>query len=205
MRGTLTRVETATPAAALTFDDGPDPQATPAILDVLARHGARATFFMVGRRAAAHPDVVAAVRRAGHSIGIHGWSHRALPDLSWADRSRELRHAIRTLAPTCRLMRPPYGRQTAWTHLHARLLGQRVVAWSVDVDDCSATDADDLAGRLMARVQPGDIVLPHDGLIDRDGADRASRGEGGQRPASGVSSPLPRFVRTTAPRSCCAT
>src|SRR5262249_10022005 len=72
------RGPSASDVAALTFDDGPDPQWTPRVLDVLAARGARATFFLIGRRAAAAPDIVRAIADAGHEIANHTWSHSSL-------------------------------------------------------------------------------------------------------------------------------
>lgn len=74
--GTVVRVQTSEPALALTFDDGPDPVGTPELLKILRKHGAKATFFMVGASAVRHRDVVEEVSRAGHVIGNHTWDHR---------------------------------------------------------------------------------------------------------------------------------
>ena len=75
----MTSVVTAEPAAALTFNDGPDPHWTPRVLEVLERHPARATFSMIGDAAAAYPDLVRRVASMGHAVGDHTWDHRALP------------------------------------------------------------------------------------------------------------------------------
>ena len=97
---------------ALTFDDGPDPEHTPRLLEVLARHGAKATFFMVGARAARHPELVARVAAEGHEIGNHGWDHPSLPALPSAAVAGQLERTRAVLAPHGQaLMRPPYGHQ----------------------------------------------------------------------------------------------
>ena len=83
--GTVTGVRTSAPAAALTLDDGPDPETTPAVLDLLGRAGAKATFFLVGARAARHPELVARIAAEGHAVGNHGWDHPALPTLAPAE------------------------------------------------------------------------------------------------------------------------
>jgi peptidoglycan/xylan/chitin deacetylase (PgdA/CDA1 family) len=170
MIGTVTRVETAHPVIALTFDDGPDPAVTNDLLDVLDAFGAKATFFMVGRAAHAHRDVVERAARAGHEIGNHTWSHEALPALSLRAQRREIERGARALAPFgSRLLRPPYGQQSRLSHLVARAHGHTVVAWSLAVHDWSLDTPDAIADRVAARVRPGDIVLLHDGLVDRDG------------------------------------
>ena len=92
---------------ALTFDDGPDPEHTPRLLEVLARHGAKATFFMVGARAARHPELVARVAAEGHEIGNHGWDHPSLPALPSAAVAEQLERTRAVLAPHGQaLMRP---------------------------------------------------------------------------------------------------
>jgi peptidoglycan/xylan/chitin deacetylase (PgdA/CDA1 family) len=158
-------VRTAEDAVALTFDDGPDPETTPVLLDLLARHGARATFFLVGARAARHPELVARIAAEGHEIGNHSWDHPSLPTLDAAGQADQISRTAAVLAPHGgRLMRPPYGDQTFRTHRIARRLGCRVVLWSVNGGDWRGEDADTLAERLIARVGPGAIVLLHDSL-----------------------------------------
>lgn len=158
-------VRTQAQAIALTFDDGPDPATTPVLLDLLARHGARATFFLIGARAARHPELVARIAAEGHEIGNHSWDHPSLPALDAAGQAGQISRTAAVLAPHGgRLMRPPYGDQTLRTHRIARRLGFRVVLWSVNGGDWRGEDADTLAGRLIARVGPGAIVLLHDSL-----------------------------------------
>jgi peptidoglycan/xylan/chitin deacetylase (PgdA/CDA1 family)/glycosyltransferase involved in cell wall biosynthesis len=158
-------VRTKAQAIALTFDDGPDPATTPVLLDLLARHGARATFFLVGARAARHPELVARIAAEGHEIGNHSWDHPSLPTLDAAGQADQISRTAAVLAPHGgRLMRPPYGDQTFRTHRIARRLGCRVVLWSVNGGDWRGEDADTLAERLIARVGPGAIVLLHDSL-----------------------------------------
>lgn len=75
LTGTVTNFLTEEPLVALTFDDGPDPVVTPALLEILAAHNAKATFFMTGENAVKHPELVEAVRGGGHAIGNHSWDH----------------------------------------------------------------------------------------------------------------------------------
>jgi len=163
--GTVVSARTQVRAAALTFDDGPDPVHTPRLLEVLRRHGARATFFMVGAQAARHPDLVARVAAEGHEIGNHSWDHPSLPLLDGAAVADQLRRAQAALAPHGgALMRPPYGHQTLVTFLCARRLGYRVVAWSVLGEDWRDDPADAIARRVLAGLTPGAIILLHDNL-----------------------------------------
>ena len=88
--GTLTHVRTDRHVAALTFDDGPDPDHTPTLLDILADHGAAGTFFVVGDQAAEHRDLLSDIAGRGHAIGNHTWDHRSMPGLTGAERREQL-------------------------------------------------------------------------------------------------------------------
>jgi peptidoglycan/xylan/chitin deacetylase (PgdA/CDA1 family) len=163
--GTMVGVRTADPVAALTFDDGPDPQSTPQLLDLLARHGARATFFLLGRRAERHPDLVARIAAEGHAVGNHSWDHPSLPRLSGPEIAIQLRRTAAALGdPRPRLMRPPYGDQSLASHLVARRQGYAVIAWSVVGADWLDDDGPTIAARILAGLRPGGIVLLHDSL-----------------------------------------
>lgn len=163
--GTVVSVRTQAQVAALTFDDGPDPVHTPQVLDVLRRHGARATFFMVGAQAARHPGLVARIAAEGHEIGNHSWDHPSLPLLGGAAVTDQLRRAQAALGPHGgALMRPPYGHQNLATFLRARRLGLRVVAWSVLGGDWRDDPSDAIARRVQDGLAPGAIILLHDNL-----------------------------------------
>jgi peptidoglycan/xylan/chitin deacetylase (PgdA/CDA1 family) len=165
--GTLTSVTTTAPVAALTFDDGPDPASTPRLLELLARHRARATFFMVGLAAQDHPELVRQVAQAGHAIGNHSWDHPSFPLIAGRERREQLRAAARALAPHGRrLFRPPYGHQDTASRLDALRLGYEVVTWTVAVVDWEAKSADWMAERMVSQVRPGAILLLHDALFD---------------------------------------
>jgi peptidoglycan/xylan/chitin deacetylase (PgdA/CDA1 family) len=164
--GPITHVATAEPMAALTFDDGQHPVFTPWLLDVLARHRARATFFMVGAAARRWPELVAQVRDAGHVVGNRRYHHApiALLDRHW--RRREIRACQRVLEPwSPRLFRAPYGRVTVGVSVDAFLMGHQTVACSVDVGDWWDADADRMASELARRVVPGSVVLLHDDIV----------------------------------------
>ena len=150
---------------ALTFDDGVDPL-TRAYVDVLDHHGARATFFVIGRTAEDHGDELREMARRGHEVASHGYTHRRFTRMTGA----ELREALaRTSAllpegPGRSLVRPPHGSTTAWSLVRCARAGYRTVLWSRDPDDGSVRSAEEVAARLVPeRVRPGDIVLLHEG------------------------------------------
>ncbi len=169
--GTIVRVDTAEPALALTFDDGPDTEETPRVLDLLAAHGARATFFMVGKRAAAHPELVERVAAAGHAIANHSWDHTSFLHLDGAGRRDQLLRTAAALAPHATpLFRPPFGEQSVRSLLDVRRAGYRVIAWDVVPEDWR-DDADELlVARTLRRLRRGSIVLLHDSLYRTEDA-----------------------------------
>ncbi len=163
--GSTVAVRTREKLMALTFDDGPDPQSTPLLLDALARVGAKATFFVIGTRAASHPELVARIAAEGHEIGNHTWDHPSLPTLSRGRVVEQLQRARELLAPLgSKLMRPPYGDQTPRTYRTARGLGYCVVLWSISSGDWRGESADIVSQRIIDKASPGAIVLMHDSL-----------------------------------------
>jgi peptidoglycan-N-acetylglucosamine deacetylase len=161
--GTIVSVDVSRPMAALTFDDGPHPVTTPRFLDLLERHGARGTFFMIGRAAQAHPELVEQVARAGHAVANHTRDHLSLPGLDERSRREQVRGGAAAIGPRCtRLFRPPYGHLDPATWWTARRLGYAVVAWSGHAFDWVDQDVDSCAQLLRAALCPGAIVLLHD-------------------------------------------
>lgn len=152
----------------LTIDDGPDPADTPRLLEILEKHGAKAAFFVIGERAAAHPELVAAIRRAGHTVGHHTHTH---PCLSfWSLTPALLRNelvrglvALRACGVKPEYFRAPVGIKNAGLDRELVRLGMRCVAWSVRSGDCLAKSPEDVAKRVMAKVNPGAIILMHEG------------------------------------------
>jgi len=163
----ITRVRTPGRAVALTFDDGPNPDATPTILDALAARGVKATFFILGRHAERWPELVARIAREGHSIGNHGYYHRKLHFKSPAYVRDDLRlgtERIETAAgfrPV--LFRAPHGFRSPWVTPIAKSLGQRTVGWSLGVWDSDRPGVEAIAERTIGGARPGSILLLHDG------------------------------------------
>jgi peptidoglycan/xylan/chitin deacetylase (PgdA/CDA1 family) len=163
--GTITAVSTPHPVIALTFDDGPHPQFTPMMLEVLRHHRARATFFMLGEYASKYPDIVESVARDGHAIGNHSWDHPSFPLISSNERRRQIRTCGQALVPYgIRIFRPPFGHQTLRTRFDVFVLGYRVIAWDIDADDWRDRDARWIADRVGQQAKPGSIILFHDAL-----------------------------------------
>jgi len=160
--------ESGEPEIALTFDDGPDPEITPQILDILAAENVRATFFMLQDRAEANPDLVRRVVAEGHTVAVHGRTHEQLATRSARYVERELRTAAEAFAamtssssPT--LYRPPYGFKSLALLVAARRCRMRVVLWSIDSLDYLYRTPEAIAGRVCKRIRPRAIVLMHDG------------------------------------------
>jgi peptidoglycan-N-acetylglucosamine deacetylase len=179
--GTVVYFETDEPLVALTFDDGPNPEYTPRLLDLLKKFQAHATFFMVGQAAQKHPDLVQRVAQAGHAIANHSWSHPAFVEISSVERREQLRAGHRALAPYgTRLFRPPWGSQNRSSRLDTMVAGFEVIAWSLEVGDWWDADSERMADGLAKGVRPGSIVLLHDALF---------------HPPSPEENPLPRTER----------
>lgn len=156
--------------ALLTIDDGPHPEHTPAILDILDRHHIKALFFLVGERAAQHPHLVREIVARGHEIGNHTQTHPAgtfwilHPARLW----REIADCQETLASLCpdqppRFFRPPAGHHNLFTALIAHALGLRMMLWSARGFDGVLTDVPTITQRIARRLKAGAIVLIHEG------------------------------------------
>lgn len=154
---------------ALTFDDGPDPRWTPVILSILDDHGAKATFFMVGWKVEAHPELAREVLRRGHSVQSHSYGHGALTGYGDESLRRDLSRSIEAIeaatgtTPTC--LRPPWGITSSRVTAMAQSLGLAVVIWDRDSGDWDHGSAGALR-RLAAgdRWGDGDVILAHDSL-----------------------------------------
>ncbi len=166
------------PRVALTFDDGPDPQVTPSILDALASFGARATFFVIGRHLERHREIGVRALQAGHELGNHSWMHSYFQNFYRTDQQRsDVERSTRLIQELSGstaepLYRPPVGLKSPPLArvAHARKL--IMVAWSLHSRDTLTRDPEATAARVLSRIIPGDIVLMHDGH-ERDGKHRS--------------------------------
>ena len=156
-----------TRTVALTFDDGPT-ELTLAYLEVLARFGVRATFFVVGEQCAARPDLVSAIANAGHELAGHGYTHRQFPGLS-AEVLREELTRTAALLPRCfcsrRLVRPPHGAVSLSSIFTCATAGFTTALWSHDSGDWCTTSAEGVCAALddERALVPGSVVLLHEG------------------------------------------
>jgi peptidoglycan/xylan/chitin deacetylase (PgdA/CDA1 family) len=166
-----------TPAAqrgeiALTFDDGPDADVTPRVLDLLDEAGTQATFFCVGARARAHPHLVREIVARGHAVENHAFEHsRAMGFYGVGRLVRDIGDAQKALADITgsapKFFRAPFGIRTPLTEPALARLGLRCVAWNVRSLDSVDKCVDRVAARVVRRLAPGAIVLMHDGMEGR--------------------------------------
>jgi len=167
----LTRLPQAAAARgeiALTFDDGPDPEVTPRVLDLLDAHGARATFFCIAERAIAAPELVREIVRRGHLVENHSRGHRAtFPMLGLGGIRREIASAQASLTDITghapRFFRPPAGLRNPLLDPVLHDLGLKLVSWTRRGYDTNRSNADEVGQLLLRRLAAGDILLMHDG------------------------------------------
>lgn len=159
---------------ALTFDDGPHPQHTPQLLDVLDRYGISASFFWLGVCVKRSPAVAKEVYGRGHWIGLHGWTHRSFPLLSDAELQQSLEKTQEAIAAACdwdlqqvrktvRDARPPNGLFTPRTLQRLQQWNYRPVMWSVVPEDWVRPGVSVAVQRVRQQVQPGSLIVLHDG------------------------------------------
>jgi peptidoglycan/xylan/chitin deacetylase (PgdA/CDA1 family) len=161
------RLPTTEREVALTFDDGPNAQATPVILDVLRDYGVRATFFVLGAHVRRWPGLVRRMRDEGHVIGNHGYFHRKLhfkgPRFVRGDLECGARAIQRATGAPPRFYRAPHGFRSPWVTPIASSLGERTIGWTAGVWDTDRPGAAEIARRTLAACAPGAILLLHDG------------------------------------------
>jgi peptidoglycan/xylan/chitin deacetylase (PgdA/CDA1 family) len=169
---------------ALTFDDGPNPDGTRRVLELLASHAVRATFFVWGERAVEYPDVVREVIDAGHSVQPHCWAHVS----HWTLRPDQVREDIERVssllddlgAPAGTLWRPPYGRILRGpTTLVAAERGLELAGWTINPRDYDGNDAESMYETVRSQLAPAGegVVLMHDG--HRESGQLARRADAG--------------------------
>ena len=169
------RIDGVTDRFALTFDDGPSATATPRVLDTLARHGARATFFVLGSRARRHPDLIRRIEDEGHEVGSHGDRHWPLAILPpRAIRAQIERCAAAVVLAGCRKpvhYRPPFGFMMPGQAWFVRRLGVVPVLGDVYPEDAQDPGVSRIVARVMARLTGGSILILHDATT-MPGSDR---------------------------------
>ncbi len=151
----------------LSFDDGPHPEHTPPLLDLLAGHGVRATFFLIGERAERHPAIVRRIVAEGHHLGNHSWSHPEFERIGAAERRGEIERTDRLLRRFDGLerhdFRPPRGATPPGLLLDCLRRGQRLAYWSYDSLDYSHREPEALVANILRQpVEAGDVILMHD-------------------------------------------
>ncbi|MGE4371608.1 MAG: polysaccharide deacetylase family protein [Xanthobacter sp.] len=152
---------------ALTFDDGPNPITTPKLLDILKARGVHATFFVLGTRAAENPALLRRMIAEGHEIGNHSWNHPQLPKIGTTGADKQIADANAAIARATgqkpRYLRPPYGAMTPALRSHLeQKYGMTFIYWSVDPLDWKNRNAKTVRERILAKAQPGSIILLHD-------------------------------------------
>jgi peptidoglycan/xylan/chitin deacetylase (PgdA/CDA1 family) len=151
----------------LTFDDGPDAEFTPRVLDLLDEAGMHATFFVIGEQALRSPALVRRIAAAGHGIGNHTFSHRHPWGMSESRARAQVRDGARAvsdvLGESPRYYRPPHGRSRTCMHEEARAQGETLVMWDLSAIDWGLLGTAARIDKRLARARAGDIVLMHDG------------------------------------------
>ena len=167
----MVRVDTDEKIVALTFDDGPDPRWTPRVLELLAQYHAHATFFEVGKNVIVHPDLVHAVLDGGNEIGDHTWDHPDLEIMPTVQISQEISQGANAItqvgAPPPKYFRPPKGLTDEAVGVLANANQYRTIFWDLCLERFvdHAGDMPDAVLDMLTRVQPGSIILAHDGGI----------------------------------------
>jgi peptidoglycan-N-acetylglucosamine deacetylase len=174
---TFTGLPPGSPQLALTFDDGPNDPHTLRLLEVLAKHGVPATFFVIGRYLQQRPDIVREVVKAGHIIGNHTYDHPNLIFTSRNETNQQLKRCDDALYDATgvrsRLFRPPFGRRRPGSLQAARAMGLAPVMWSVSGRDWKGRPAEYIEQNVRRQIRGGNVILLHDGSHLSFGADRS--------------------------------
>ena len=161
---------------ALTYDDGPNDPYTWRLLELLERHGVKATFFLIGRFVQQKPEIARAIVGGGHAIGNHTWDHPNLIFASGFEVRRQLQQTQQAIFDATgvepRLFRPPFGGRRPVTLRVAREQGLEAVMWNVPCQDWKPIPAGEIAARAQRQIRGGDVILLHDGEYHRIGVDR---------------------------------
>jgi peptidoglycan/xylan/chitin deacetylase (PgdA/CDA1 family) len=161
-------------AVYLTFDDGPIPEVTPKVLEILDKYGVKATFFMVGENIDKHPEVFEQVVKAGHAIGNHTYNHMKgwrVSTATYLDNVRQWEEAVERNypngypAPVLNRFRPPYGRTWVWQRKAVKKTGYEIYLWDVltrDYNPCRTPEA--MLKQIKRETRPGSIINFHDSI-----------------------------------------
>lgn len=174
---TFTGLPAGTKQIALTYDDGPNDPHTMRLLEVLAKHNVRATFFMIGRYVQQRPRIAREVLKAGHIVGNHTFTHPLLIFKSDAEIRKQLKDCREALQDIVgehsNLFRPPFGGRRPATLRIARELGLEPIMWNVTGYDWNAPPAAVIEQKVTDQIRGGDVILLHDGGHKQMGADRS--------------------------------
>lgn len=184
---------------ALTFDDGPHPEGTPAVLEELARQGATATFFLVGEQVAQRPALAREIVAAGHEVGVHGFRHTLLLRRRVAAVADDFDRAVDAIGEATgirpQLYRPPYGILSSSALRQVRVRGWRPLLWSTWGRDWERrATPQSIARRATRGLRPGDVVLLHD-------SDAYSSADSWRRTAAALPSVLEAVAALRVPAS----
>jgi len=162
---------------ALTYDDGPNDPYTLQMLDVLLRHGVKATFFLIGRFVRQRPDIARMVVEAGHAVGSHTWDHPNLIYATQAEVRRQLELTHKAILDAtgvdAKLFRPLWDARRPATLRTVRAFELQPVMWSVTCYDWKAASADEIVANAERQIRGGDVILLHDGRHCKMGWDRS--------------------------------
>lgn len=174
---TFTGLKPGTKQLALTYDDGPNDPYTERLLDVLAKHNVRATFFLMGRFVKQRPDIARELVRAGHVVGNHTFTHPRLIFESASQVKAEIAQCHQAITDAVgeysKLFRPPFGGRRPVTLRVVRGLGFEPVMWNVTGYDWSAPSVEHIERKVARRVRGGNVILLHDGGHHAFGTDRS--------------------------------
>jgi peptidoglycan/xylan/chitin deacetylase (PgdA/CDA1 family) len=156
----------------LTFDDGPSSEATTQILDILKEHNVKATFFVLGKKAKKHPEIIKRIHAEGHDIGNHTFKHVGGQNVTGEIAEKEISNTDKAVKAACgvspKFFRPPFGFFNYRYFAVAEQLGYKSILWTIDVGDWNKISSTEIEARLVPKVKGGYIILLHDGGENRE-------------------------------------
>lgn len=162
---------------ALTIDDGPDPRFTPRVLDTLSKYNSHATFFVIGKSVEEHPELAREIVRSGNEIANHTMTHPHLENLSYEETMQELNLAEEKIREVTGMksvfFRPPRGKANPQAMQAIKNSGMRVAFWTLGLENHARKTPQDMVSRVMTYIEPGAVLLMHDGNLDRELSVRA--------------------------------